>query len=165
MIHLLACFWQLIGLSLQSSINTGWIVMSVENGYLREDFLRRDIYISSVYWVITTLTTVGYGDFKGYTYQEYLFTMGVEFIGIAFFSFIMGSINKILLTEDEAQDIIDDRLEEVDVWLLHLDNARKNKVIPRYLFERIKKYIESSLLLDYNMLLEGYDFFDQIKPA
>jgi hypothetical protein len=25
------------------------------------------IYIMSTYWVITTLTTVGYGDFKGYT--------------------------------------------------------------------------------------------------
>jgi len=25
------------------------------------------VYITAVYWVVTTLTTVGYGDFKGYT--------------------------------------------------------------------------------------------------
>jgi hypothetical protein len=31
-----------------------------------------DVYITSIYWVITTLTTVGYGDYKGYTPQEYL---------------------------------------------------------------------------------------------
>jgi hypothetical protein len=37
-----------------------------------------DIYITALYWVITTLTTVGYGDIKGLTYQEYLFTMAVE---------------------------------------------------------------------------------------
>jgi len=37
-----------------------------------------DVYITSLYWVITTLTTVGYGDIKGLTYQEYLFTMAVE---------------------------------------------------------------------------------------
>lgn len=31
-----------------------------------------DVYITSIYWVITTLTTVGYGDYKGYTPSEYL---------------------------------------------------------------------------------------------
>lgn len=85
--------------------------------------------------------------------------MGVEFLGIAFFSFIMGSINKILISENEALDIIDDKLEEVDIWLLHLDDSRKNKALPRFLFEKIKRYIEEALLLDYNMLIEGYDFF------
>jgi hypothetical protein len=28
---------------------------------------RRAVYVSAIYWVITTLTTVGYGDYKGYT--------------------------------------------------------------------------------------------------
>jgi hypothetical protein len=39
--------------------------------------------------VLTTLTTVGYGDIKGYTSEEYGFTMGVEFVGILFFSIMM----------------------------------------------------------------------------
>jgi hypothetical protein len=65
----------------------------------------------------------------------------------------------ILLSENEALDIINDKLEEVDVWLLNLDKSRKNKALPRPLFERIKAYIESSLKLDFNMLIEGYDFF------
>ena len=33
----------------------------------------KEIYIVAVYWVITTLTTVGYGDVKGFTTDEYLF--------------------------------------------------------------------------------------------
>lgn len=81
-----------------------------------------DVYITSLYWVISTLTTVGYGDIKGATYQEYLFTMAVEvkfehnfnlyqFIGIAFFALIMGSINKVLNEDDGALDIIDDKIK------------------------------------------------------
>jgi len=46
---------------------------------------------------VTTLTTVGYGDFKGFTTEEYIFTMLVEFCGILFFSIMMGSINEIFL--------------------------------------------------------------------
>lgn len=33
---------------------------------------KTNVYITSIYWVITTLTTVGYGDYKGYTPKEYL---------------------------------------------------------------------------------------------
>jgi hypothetical protein len=32
-----------------------------------------EIYIQAIYFIITTLTTLGYGDFKGYTSPEYLF--------------------------------------------------------------------------------------------
>ena len=36
----------------------------------------------------------------------------------------MGSINKVLNEDDAAADIIDDKIEEVDSWLLKLDNTR-----------------------------------------
>jgi len=39
------------------------------------------------------LTTVGYGDITPKNNEEYLFTIIVEFVGIAFFASIMGSIN------------------------------------------------------------------------
>ena len=59
------------------------------------------IFITSIYWVITTLTTVGYGDIKGYHIFEYIFQMIVEFLGIALFSFLMGSINSIVVSEQK----------------------------------------------------------------
>ncbi len=119
-----------------------------------------DLYISSIYWAITTLSTVGYGDFKGYTNEEYLYTMGVEFIGIGFFGFIMGSLNKIILSQDLDQDIIADRLDNIDYWLLKLDQSRKSKSLPKPLYDKIKQYIERSFVFDFHMLVKDNDFFD-----
>jgi hypothetical protein len=50
---------------------------------------------------------VGYGDYKGYTSSEYGFQMIVEFLGIGVFSWLMGSINNMVSSENELQDIID----------------------------------------------------------
>jgi hypothetical protein len=72
----------------------------------------------------------------------------------------MGSINKVLNEGDGALDIIDDKIKEVDLWLLKLDNTRSDKSIPRPLYDKIKEFIASSLRRDFDMLIEGYDFFD-----
>ncbi len=57
----------------------------------------------------------------------------------------MGSINKVLNEDDAAADIIDDKIEEVDSWLLKLDNTRQDKFLPKVLYEKIKEFIASSL--------------------
>ena len=91
-------------------------------------------YITSFYWVVTTLTTVGYGDYKGYTVFEYLFTYLIEFVGIVFFSIIKIYHDGIYqhysrkhFNTDGDLDITDQKLESVDVWLVKLDNSRMSK--------------------------------------
>ena len=157
MMHLLACLWMLIGYQLGTS---SWI-----GAHSMLSAPPADVYIASLYWVVTTLTTVGYGDITGATYQEQLFTMAVEFIGIAFFALIMGSINKTLGQESGMLDIIEDRLQAVDLWLLKLDSTRKEKWLPRPIYEKIKEFINSSLRHDFDMLVDGFAFFDQLKPS
>lgn len=77
----------------------------------------------------------------------------------------MGSISKYIIQVGSEDDIIDDKLEEVDVWLLHLDNSRKSKAIPRALYEKIKTYIESSLVLDFRKIASDNYFFYHLKPT
>ena len=96
--HTIACLWVAIGLYISHS----WID-SVGPKAINDDhevtFRKQgatSLYITSLYFVATTLATVGYGDIKGKTMYEYLFVMMTEFVGIMFFSFIMGSINNIL---------------------------------------------------------------------
>jgi len=86
--------------------------------------------------------------------------MFVEFIGIAFFSFIMGSINNIFLVDNGSTDIIDTKLEQVDVWLVKLDNSRMSKSLPKILYDKIKLYIKESLHYDHKKIIDGYEFLE-----
>ena len=58
-----------------------------------EDMTMRAQIVVAIYWTVTTLTTVGYGDIFPRNNMEYVFTITVEFLGILFFAAVMGSIN------------------------------------------------------------------------
>jgi len=156
MMHWVACSWLWIG----ENVDGSWISSPDTAIIDGSDASRETKYISAFYWVVTTLATVGYGDIKGFTWQEYSFNMFVEFIGIAFFSFIMGSINNIFLVDNGSSDIIETKLEQVDVWLVKLDNSRMSKSLPKILYDKIKLYIKESLYYDHKKIIDGYEFLE-----
>jgi hypothetical protein len=96
-IHMIACAWLYLG----KTVETSWIDGGGEigGGPIMDNSNKVNLYIAAFYWVITTLTTVGYGDFKGYTTPEFCFQMFVEFLGIGVFSFLMNAINELFSTE------------------------------------------------------------------
>ena len=65
------------------------------------------IYIFAFYWIFEVITTVGYGDYSGKTQAEYIFSILLEFLGLTFFSFLMGSITSIFSTSDNFDDLIE----------------------------------------------------------
>jgi len=64
--------------------------------------------VASYYFIVTTLTTVGYGDIVGVSQSEYIFQMIIEFLGIFLISILMGTINGIVEQEPTLQDIVDE---------------------------------------------------------
>lgn len=162
-IHILSCSWTLIGYMSEGS----WISVfqssqkkvddsELGKGSGKQEFSMNNIaavYVRAVYFIVTSLTTVGYGDFKGSTTNEFLFQMALEFIGIAFFSLLMGSINNILVQESKLSDIMDEKIEELEVWLRKLDTSRgSGKNLPKTLYDSIKNYVEASFLLDFSQI-------------
>ena len=90
------------------------------------------------YFVIVTLTTVGYGDITPKTYNEKIITLILIFIGIFIFSTITATISsffteRILKKEDE------NLLEKIDYELIkiHEENEKLNNEI-----EELKKLIK-----------------------
>lgn len=113
----------------------------------------KTVYITAVYWVITTLTTVGYGDMKGYTPPEYMFQMIIEFLGIGVFSFLMNCISDLFTTDTTIQNIIDSRTEDIEMWLRKLEKTR-SKNFSKILFDAIKEFTEKSFYYDYSGIHE-----------
>ena len=72
-IHVLGCAWIYFGTTVKCSWLDQGDLSCGEKGRAVNRKSDADVYITSFYWVITTLTTVGYGDYKGYTPTEYLF--------------------------------------------------------------------------------------------
>jgi len=121
-------------------------------------------YTAAIYYTVVTFTTVGYGDYLPQTNEEYLFIMALEFLGIAVFSMVMGSISEVFVSSPDSVDKYEQKMEEADRWMVSLDEANKTKVLGEKLYKKIRQYIEASFSKDFNMIIEGYPFFDQIKP-
>lgn len=77
--HLVACIWYALGKS--SELNqTTWL----ENFSGKSETFK---YLVSLYWAITTISTIGYGDITPCNEKEYLFSLIVMILGSMFFGY------------------------------------------------------------------------------
>jgi hypothetical protein len=89
-IHIGGCFWYL------SAKIEGF---NPETWVYRYEYLDSDVgtlYITSIYWTITTMATVGYGDISPHTVLEKIFAMIWMIVGLYFFSYTIGSLANML---------------------------------------------------------------------
>lgn len=142
--HIMAIVWIWIGTLDEDS----WVdsFVNAQKEIFNNDSLTRfdfamEIYINAFYFILTTITTVGYGDISGSTTAEYLFSMCVEFIGLTFFSFLTGTISVMFSGDQSFESLINARMEELDLWLLRLENCNKEEKIPNKLYHSIKEFI------------------------
>lgn len=124
-----------------------------------------EIYINAFYFILTTITTVGYGDISGSTTAEYLFSMCVEFIGLTFFSFLTGTISVMFSGDQSFESLINARMEELDLWLLRLENCNKEEKIPNKLYHSIKEFIQDAFVYDFNLIIEEFSFYNELPAS
>jgi voltage-gated potassium channel len=74
-------------------------------------------YVQSLYWCVTTLTTVGYGDITPVTNVEMLYAIVVEIFGIATYGYIIGNIANILVNLDPAKARFRDNMQTLGAFM------------------------------------------------
>ena len=79
------------------------------------------------YFMITTLTTVGYGDLYPVSTEEYAVMILILLLGVAFFAYVIGVINDLVfsITTSEMEDT---NMDELIAWLDMIELS--NRQIP-----------------------------------
>ena len=109
MIHILACIWIFIGEYYMYDTVSNWIMKCN-----LQDLSPFELYITSLYWCVTTLATVGYGDIHPFNTPERLYTSAVMVIGIFIYSYIIGSLTNLLSNVDSRKAKLTKKLEILD---------------------------------------------------
>jgi hypothetical protein len=78
--------------------------------YELENEPKSRLYIVCLYWALTTLTTVGFGDISAGTSSERVICMIWMIFGVGFYSFLIGTLSSVLSSLDEKNSIIEESI-------------------------------------------------------
>ena len=158
--HLCACAWIHLGKMSEDS----WInVQKATGDEVWATYGMSHIYILSLYWICTVLTTVGYGDFSGTTYEELGFSMFLEFGGLLLFATLTGLIGQYVEPFETYEDSLTKYVEDCNLWSMKLSDAGKSPLSPE-LYQKISIYTEDAFKHDFNLIIEQADFYLNLAP-
>ncbi|MES1908364.1 MAG: hypothetical protein MHM6MM_001316 [Cercozoa sp. M6MM] len=120
--HFSACLWYFLGDLSRYDDGTlkpeSWIARTFEG--MDMEFEETAIlyrYTVSLYWSITTLATVGYGDITPMTYEELWFSIPMLLIGATTFSFIAGTLSSVVQAGDRRANLFRERMSALLVFM------------------------------------------------
>jgi ion transport protein/cyclic nucleotide-binding protein len=129
LIHWIACAW-FFSAYVERFPADSWVVAA---GISAADTGTQ--YVRSLYWAITTMTTVGYGDITPSRNIEYIITMIVMMLGASMYAFIIGNIASLVSKLDAAKASFWSRIESINQFL-------RSRQVPASLNKQVREYYE-----------------------
>ena len=63
-----------------------------------------------------------------------------------------------------VNNMIEEKQESLELWVSTLEDANKKKILQNSMYEDIKKFVIDAMLNDHNMIVDEYEFYDQLPP-
>lgn len=98
-------------------------------------------FITSCYFILTTLAVIGYGDLYPISNLEKIVSMVIMLFGVAFFTYIMGSFISILQKFNSIDGTIDESAD-LHNWMTLLTRFINNKPLPKALINEIDTHFK-----------------------
>ena len=117
------------------------------------------LYIYAVYWVLTAISTVGYGHASYQTSNELIYTCFLEVLATIAQAYFITSCQMILMKHQYSfQYLVYERLRQADEWLIFkIEAIEKNRRLPKHFTCTVLHSLEYSFRNDHDMIVEeGY---------
>jgi len=128
---LLLCHWMACGMKLA---NEQWLTSYQDvGGRLWSE------YLTAVYWALSTMTTVGYGDIIATCDGERAFASLAMIVGGSFYGFVVGAITSVVADSDLNATAFHERFGLISAWMNHQHR------LPLDLKRTIRRYFKAYL--------------------
>jgi len=153
--HILGCLW--FYMTTIEEDNGGKETWATDAGVSKGPVAKQ--YLFSVYWALTTLTTVGYGDITPVSDLEKCFAIFALLVGAISFAYMLGDIGVLLGTIDRQAALVEEEIDAIKDYI-------QWRQLPRDLGLRVKRYYahfyskrsvfdETRILSNLNAQLQG----------
>jgi cAMP-binding proteins - catabolite gene activator and regulatory subunit of cAMP-dependent protein kinases len=153
-LDILPSIWRLLkfgfwGVAVIHLMGVGWILIGASEPQ-RPHF---DQYLRAIYWVTTTIATIGYGDYypNHDSNAQIFYTIIVQIFGVGMYSFVIANVSSLVSNLDVSRAAHQRKLEEVNSFM-------RSQRLPSDLQERVRDYysyrwtqqrgVDTSLVLD-----------------
>ena len=133
--HILACFWFYTAAIVGLDPDTHTWVSQYQDGFLLDE-VAHVRYLTAMYWALTTLTTVGYGDIVAVNDAERAYAILALLIGALVFGYMLSSIAVLVAALDRQGGLSEERMDEIKEYM-------RWRKLPRELTVRMRKYYDN----------------------
>lgn len=135
-VHLTGCIWYYV--STADGANSGsWIVKQKI-----QDKSDSEVYLICIYFVFTTLTTIGYGDITPSNDCEKVFVLVLISFGVGFYSYLISSFSNSVKSNDQASMLLKAKNKGIKEFC-------KAIRLPEHLMIRVKNHLKLNLTKGY----------------
>ena len=170
-LNFISCIFIFLG----RNIDDSWIFL---NGLDKMSFI--DIYIGGIYYIVMTVTTVGYGDILGKSKIEIMFQIVMIIVGTCIYSWLISSVSNYVKKRNEKYVKYEEKLAILEKIKLstHINEKLYNKILrllnyrkyreeeteKNVLLESLPNSLKNALLIEmYKIYINGFIFFKGIE--